>query len=333
MKKLSKNILPVLFLVVVLITLSACNKEPSRKDILSHKESHITEKKDILGDNKNKEERLTLPITLQNEIILLNERIDKELKESSNIISKLDEVEGDGWPIDDNGNLIPLNVIYRETDKEEARKYKKWIETEKNISKQELDEILIQECRGKNQYAVKVLLNAGASISKDNWPKVIIDKVLYSDNPAEERPENVDEVLKLLLSVNSKIDDKTLSQAFKEACMSGYSKVVKTLLSIGGIDKKDISQALLMTDNFWQLENQGETVSALLAAGADPNIKDVDGNTALMLVENPDAVKALIEAGADVNAKDKEGKTALTLAKEAGNEEIIKLLKAAGAKE
>ena len=44
-------------------------------------------------------------------------------------------------------------------------------------------------------------------------------------------------------------------------------------------------------------------------------------------------VKALIAAGADVNAKDNDEYTALDYAKDGGHTEIIKILKAAGAKE
>ena len=51
--------------------------------------------------------------------------------------------------------------------------------------------------------------------------------------------------------------------------------------------------------------------------------------------ENGDVaeVKELIKAGADVNAKTDDGRTALSAAKERGNTNIVKLLKAAGAKE
>ena len=44
-------------------------------------------------------------------------------------------------------------------------------------------------------------------------------------------------------------------------------------------------------------------------------------------------MQILLAAKADINAKDKDGNTALKLAQEAGNEEIVQFLKAAGAKE
>ena len=49
--------------------------------------------------------------------------------------------------------------------------------------------------------------------------------------------------------------------------------------------------------------------------------------------KRPDYVKALIEAKADVNWKDKQGKSTLQYAEAEGQDEIVTLLKEAGAKE
>jgi ankyrin repeat protein len=47
-------------------------------------------------------------------------------------------------------------------------------------------------------------------------------------------------------------------------------------------------------------------------------------------VEN---VRALLNAGSDYKAKDKEGNTVMALAREAGNKEVVELLKSRGAPE
>ncbi|RJP16707.1 MAG: ankyrin repeat domain-containing protein [Candidatus Abyssobacteria bacterium SURF_5] len=65
------------------------------------------------------------------------------------------------------------------------------------------------------------------------------------------------------------------------------------------------------------------------------NAKDECGRTALMKAAyngSADAVKALLNNGADVNARDPWDVTALTMATAQGRNEIVQLLKKAGAK-
>ncbi|XP_078583018.1 uncharacterized protein LOC144865869 [Branchiostoma floridae x Branchiostoma japonicum] len=77
-----------------------------------------------------------------------------------------------------------------------------------------------------------------------------------------------------------------------------------------------------------------ETVSALLAAGAHVNVQDDEQRTPLHLaVENGhhETLSALLAAGADVNIKDRHKKTPLHLAAEKGHHETVSALLAAGA--
>ena len=84
-------------------------------------------------------------------------------------------------------------------------------------------------------------------------------------------------------------------------------------------------------------------VKLLIEAGADIDVKDTLGRTALMhasgavesehhqsTLRTPHMARLLIELGADVNLKDNEGRTALMFA---SNYEIESILEAAGAKE
>ena len=77
-------------------------------------------------------------------------------------------------------------------------------------------------------------------------------------------------------------------------------------------------------------ETTAEQVKALIEAGADVNVQNDNGETALMWSawhnSNPEVI-ALINAGADVNLKDKDGKTAKDWAVQSNaSPEIIKIL-------
>jgi ankyrin repeat protein/WD40 repeat protein len=67
----------------------------------------------------------------------------------------------------------------------------------------------------------------------------------------------------------------------------------------------------------------------LLEKGANANVQDKEGETALIEESGqlePEAVRLLLEHGADVNLRDKSGWNALLMAASRGNTEIVKLL-------
>ena len=78
-------------------------------------------------------------------------------------------------------------------------------------------------------------------------------------------------------------------------------------------------------------------VRILLDHGADLNIKDVAGRTALHLIAargvGGEAIRAMVKAGADVNARDNEGNTPLDLARLAKRQAATKELIVLGAEE
>lgn len=76
--------------------------------------------------------------------------------------------------------------------------------------------------------------------------------------------------------------------------------------------------------------------TTLLGAGANPNLRERDGFTLLMVATRYKAfrnVKVLLAAGADVNAKGNNGETALSIARGEHDDEIIALLREAGARD
>ena len=76
-----------------------------------------------------------------------------------------------------------------------------------------------------------------------------------------------------------------------------------------------------------------ETVKLLVENGANVKIKNKDLSVPMVKAvrTTPEIVKCLIDKGADIKSKNTFGETPLSYAIEAGNAEIIKILKEAGA--
>lgn len=90
----------------------------------------------------------------------------------------------------------------------------------------------------------------------------------------------------------------------------------------------DLNYSLLMLASG---EGHLGNVTFLLEKGIDPNIQDVDGETALMsaaLLNHIHVAEMLIRHGADLRLTDKKGQTAADLARERGHQEMMQLLEA-----
>jgi ankyrin len=74
-----------------------------------------------------------------------------------------------------------------------------------------------------------------------------------------------------------------------------------------------------------------EMASALIHAGADPNMRIEDGNSLLYYLYKPDMIKVLVNNGADVNAVSIRGYTALHVACKLGDAETAQTLLSCGA--
>jgi len=116
--------------------------------------------------------------------------------------------------------------------------------------------------------------------------------------------------------------------AFFQAAADGRTEVIEAMLANGtdvnGVNKSKVTALMRAVED--------STVDALLKAGADVNMKDDAGLTALTwaaLFHRTSLLKKLIAAGADVNVQTPDGKTLLDLVT---NPEVREVLVRAGAR-
>ncbi len=121
-----------------------------------------------------------------------------------------------------------------------------------------------------------------------------------------------------------------------EACrMMSNGKTVDVLVSRGA--KVNLRGPAGYTPLLLAAENgMAEAVPALLKAGADPKAKMDDGRTLLMMAARSgkaQIVKLLLQKGQEINARDSRKWTALSYALDAHSDDVIQILKDAGATE
>ena len=147
------------------------------------------------------------------------------------------------------------------------------------------------------------------------------------------------ETVKALL--NEAVDPNILNSGGKsplmKAAMYGHKAVIEALLESGanpnlaGEEKSEEGMTALMyiASSFFA-SNRAEVIHLLVKRGADVNLQNQEGETALMMADsNTDSVKALIDANADLDIRDNDGNTAMML----GTFAVQKLLRKAGASE
>jgi ankyrin repeat protein len=178
---------------------------------------------------------------------------------------------------------------------------------------------------------VRELISRGALVNERDadGDTALISASAYSNSLA----------VKELLMAGARADPKGTGgkNALMHAAANQDPEIVRLLIDArAAIDEKDEEgkTALMMAAE----EGDPENVDILILAGAQINQLDNQGWSALMFAARAhdlQSVTALLNAGADVTLTDKEGKTALSLARviEAGQEEIVKLLKSRGAPE
>ena len=132
------------------------------------------------------------------------------------------------------------------------------------------------------------------------------------------------EAIKALLAGGARPKSLALNYAAKY----GQTEAIDALLAGGA----DINYALVDA----AMDDEVNTIKALLAAGANPNAISRDYEPPLHAAAwdgNVNAIKALLAAGANVNAKDWEGETPLSVAVKKRRSAAARILRRAGGRE
>lgn len=146
------------------------------------------------------------------------------------------------------------------------------------------------------------------------------------------------ELVKLLLDKGARTDQADVRQfmPLHKAAAAGHVEIVRLLVGAkAALQPEMYGLTPLM---FAVSGRQQETVKTLLSLGADVNYASKSGNvgqTALYsAIQTADAemLQLLLELGANPNVKTADGKTPLAAAQDGDQDDLIALLKAAGAK-
>ena len=116
------------------------------------------------------------------------------------------------------------------------------------------------------------------------------------------------------------------------ASMEGHARIVALLLEKGA--NPNVTDAEGKSALRHALHEHPEVAKALLEGGADANERDGDGSRLLMnavIGGNAATVRLLLDGGADPSIRNNEGLSPLTIAEEVGASEVVDLLRAAGA--
>lgn len=176
---------------------------------------------------------------------------------------------------------------------------------------------------------VEILLAAGARVNataSDDRGTALMSAVTRA---------HVD-IIRTLLTAGADVSPKNTYgfNAFTSAVAAGNEEVAGMLLEAGA--KVNDGAHGLTPLQFAASSGSVDMIRFLVSRGADVNYGAKKGEQTALLSAiygaHPDAVEALIKLKANVNTRTKDGDTPLTAARKGDQEDIIALLKAAGAK-
>ena len=122
---------------------------------------------------------------------------------------------------------------------------------------------------------------------------------------------------------------KSPHHRFLEACVQGDLAAAKWIFERHAIDLNRVQDAQMMPFPLFAAARVPRVVEWLLSVGANPNLVNGNGRTALIEAASggeAKSVRLLLDAGADVNAAQEDGLTAIYTAAVSGHKEVAILL-------
>ena len=119
-------------------------------------------------------------------------------------------------------------------------------------------------------------------------------------------------------------------EALYQAAGDGKSTQVVALLK-SGVNVNERTRSKSYALNAAAVENEIDVIRILLDHGADPNVKNSQGDTPLICATKyaggkAETVELLIKAGTNQDVRDNDGKTALDYAKAKGQQQAVAML-------
>lgn len=176
---------------------------------------------------------------------------------------------------------------------------------------------------------VRMLLKAGASPSipqKDGVNPLMM--LLMSES---QKPETL-KTIKMIIAHDPNIvgaqDKDGFTALMRAVSLPEVTKIlIEAITTINSALLNQVNVNNMTALSYAVYNDHFETAKLLVNAGADLNVQDIDGATALMLTPDPQMVRLLLSAGTDQTVRDKDGDTALIAAiSTSDSDEIVKML-------